>query len=358
MSGPSILFEGEWFARLVLDKRLNHPPPFKLDGPHALEVEISPIEDEEERSQLPDCVRCVARGRWTATEKIATGFESMSRGLLPDGRDPGPAWEEFTAALRTRPIGPGVTRVYSIADLYPEHVRAFVRDVQAELRDAALKILSIVRWRMNARGGHNPIRSERGLWLSLDDENYFPVHLGMDSFYGYSETHARIEPAIHEQIIGYALKDEAQPIGHELLREAFTTRDDKPRSALVVAIAALEVGIKEYIAAQVPSAEWLAFNLPSPPVVTLLTEYLPKLPTANGTYRIPPDGVVKILRKAVLLRNSVTHKGEANISPSSLVEIMQTVSDVLRVLDYYRGYDWSRDYVTSEIAKSWLGDRS
>lgn len=341
-------------VRLVLDKRLNHPPPFKIGGQHDLDLELSPIEDEKKRNEHPDCVRCVVRGRWTATEKITAALESMSRGMLPDGRDPGPAWEEFIAGLRNRQFAPGATRAYSIEDLYPEHVRVFVRGVQTELRDAALKILGIVRWRMDARGGHNPIRSERGLWFSLDGENAFPVHLGMDVSYGYSETHARIEPAIHEQIIAYALNDEVQPIGHELLREAFTTRDANPRSALVVAVAALEVGIKEYIAAQAPSAEWLAFNLPSPPVVTLLTEYLPTLPTTSGTYRVPPDTVIKTLKKAILLRNTVTHKGEAKISPGSLVEIMQTISDVLRILDYYRGYEWSRALVTDQIAKDWL----
>lgn len=354
VSGPLILFEGEWFVRLVLDRRLDHPPPFKLDGPHAIEVEFAPIEDAEERSRHHDCVRSIVRGRWSASKAVATGLENISRGLLPDGRDPEPAWKEFTTALLTMAIEPGVTRPYSIADLYPEHVRAFVRGVQTDLRDSALKILSIVRWRMDARGGHNPIRSERGLRFSLDGENTFPVHLGMDSYYGYSETHAIIESSIHDQITGYALNNEVQPIGQELLREAFTTREENPRSALIVAVAALEIGVKEYIAARAPSVEWLAFNLSSPPVVTLLTEYLPKLPAKNGIYRSPPDAVVSVLKKAITLRNSVAHKGLANIPASSLVEIMKTISDVLRILEYYRGYEWSRDYVTSEIARSWL----
>ena len=354
MSGIQIQFESEWFVRLVLEKNLNHPPPFKLGGPHELEVEISSIEDEKHQTEHPDSVQCVARGRWVATEKMKAALENMSRGLLPDGRDPGPAWEEFTATLMKKPMTPGATRAYSIEDLYPEHVRVFVRGVQSQLRDAALKILGIVRWRMDARGGHNPIRSERGLWFSLDGESAFPVSLGMDVYYGYSETHARIEPAIHEQIIAYAVGDKSQPIGHELLREAFTTREVNPRSALLVAVAALEVGAKEYISARAPAAEWLTFNLPSPPVVTLLTEHLPTLQTAVGEYRNPPDAVVKTLKKAITLRNSVTHKGKANIARDSLVEIMKTIADVLRVLDYYRGYEWSRAYVTEEVAKTWL----
>ena len=207
---------------------------------------------------------------------------------------------------------------------------------------------------MDARGGHNPIRTERGLRFSFDGENAFPVPLRLGVFHGWSETHARIEPEIHEQILSYATKNEAQPIGHELLREAFITRNANPRSALIVAVAALEVGVKEYIAARAPDAEWLAFNLPSPPAVTLLTDYLPKLQTAFGAFRLPPDAIVDMLRKAVTLRNSVTHKGKAKISQESPVEIMRTISDVLRTLDYYRGYEWSRAYVTEQIAKSWL----
>jgi len=354
VSNTTIQFKGEWFVRLLLDKRLNSPPGFNVGGPHEIEITVAPIEDENSQAENPDAVRCLATGRWSIDENLRTAFDHLSRGMLPDGRDPGPAWEAFLAAFLTKKIEPGATRIYSIEDLYPDHVRTFVRSAQSELQNVALRIIGLVRWRMDARGGHNPIRQERGLWFSLDGTVFFPVLVPFAPFHGWSETHARIEPAIHAQIVQYAQGDDTQPVGHVLLREAFTTRAENPRSALIVAVAALEVGVKEYIAARAPAAEWLVFNAPSPPVVTLLTDYLPRLPAASGACRSPPDTIIKTLKKAVLLRNSVAHKGEANISQASLVEIMTTIRDVLRVLDYYRGYEWSRAYVTEKVAKDWL----
>jgi hypothetical protein len=119
---------------------------------------------------------------------------------------------------------------------------------------------------------------------SLDAENAAPVSLGMDVYHGYAETHARIEPSIHEQIVAYAQSNETLALGHVLLREAYMTRMANPRSALIVAVAALETGVKEYIAARAPAAEWLAFNPSSSPVVALLSDYLTKLQAAREAW--------------------------------------------------------------------------
>jgi hypothetical protein len=106
VGGTPIQFEGEWFVRLVLDKNLSHPPPFKLGGPHELEITIAPIENATLTAEYPDSMRCVASGRWLANGTLTPAFEYMSRGMLPDGRDPDPAWEEFKTTLLTKAFPP------------------------------------------------------------------------------------------------------------------------------------------------------------------------------------------------------------------------------------------------------------
>src|SRR5438270_11607402 len=69
----------------------------------------------------------------------------------------------------------------------------------------------------------------------------------------------------------------SEPLAHALLREGWSQRRENPSSALLIGMAALEIGIKEYIAECVPDAAWLAENAPTPPIVNMLTDYLPTL---------------------------------------------------------------------------------
>jgi len=56
-------------------------------------------------------------------------------------------------------------------------------------------------------------------------------------------------------------------------------------------MAALEIGTKHLIAELAPDARWLALQMPTPPVVSILTDFLPTLPArllANGKAITPP----------------------------------------------------------------------
>ena len=72
-----------------------------------------------------------------------------------------------------------------------------------------------------------------------------------------------------------ALTDTDEPLGHELLREAILNRKANPRSSLVLAVAAAEVGFKQFAARVFPDAAWI-LELPTSP----LTEMLAKFPWA------------------------------------------------------------------------------
>lgn len=193
--------------------------------------------------------------------------------------------------------------------------------------------------------------------MSFDRSIWWPLPLEGEAMDTTTEIHACIEPSIHAELTEYVAKDLSQPLAHELLREAFSTRTKNPRSSLIVAITALEVGVKDYIARLVPNAKWLVFEAPSPPVVNILNEYLPALPSRapSGTFKKPPSRLVDTLKKGVKLRNSVIHQGKGNISLPTLREILDAVADVLRALDYHQGFPWSLEYVRAETRKEWEG---
>ena len=81
-----------------------------------------------------------------------------------------------------------------------------------------------------------------------------------------------------EEIVRMVESGDQEPVAHQLLREAWELRSSNPRSALAIGIAAAEIGVKDLIASLVPNAQWLVMEMPSPPVVKILREYLPMLP--------------------------------------------------------------------------------
>jgi hypothetical protein len=109
--------------------------------------------------------------------------------------------------------------------------------------------------------------------------------------------------------------------------------------------------VKELVASLVLDAEWLVGNLPSPPLVKMLEEYLPLLPvrcTIGGKALPPPQDALKSLRKGVTLRNQIAHAGGVTLKYETLEEVLLAVRDVLWLLDYYGGMEWAYEHVRDE----------
>ncbi|MDB4963443.1 MAG: hypothetical protein JWP01_3442 [Myxococcales bacterium] len=357
MSATDLYFEKHLFVRLVLDKRQG-PIRVNVGGAHQLEVLIRPLTTDEQTPERHEAVSCITKGVWPFKGSALSSLRNVSQDLMPDGKDPSDAWAEFMRGIYAEPFKPGSNKMRTMMDLYPQGLRDSLGEIRDELETAALTVVALVRWRMDARGGHDPVREDRGVRFSFDGTNWWRLPDPSHEMESWSETHAVIDAQIHAELEQYTARNLSQPLGHELLREAFSTRSKNPRSALIVTMTALEVGVKEYIADLVPDAEWLAFEAPSPNVVKMLGEYLPKIPSraASGVLNPPPKKVLETLKVAVTLRNTVAHQGKGNISIGRLSEIMATVADVLRVLDVHRGFPWSLKYVRDEVRKEWFGE--
>jgi hypothetical protein len=65
-----------------------------------------------------------------------------------------------------------------------------------------------------------------------------------------------------------------EPLAHQLLSEAWKQFSSSPRSALVLAVAAIEVGVKIYVTQRILGSEWLIENLPAPPIDKILSQYV------------------------------------------------------------------------------------
>jgi hypothetical protein len=125
-----------------------------------------------------------------------------------------------------------------------------------------------------------------------------------------------------------------------------------PRSALVVSLAAVEVGIKEVISALIPEASWLVENIPSPPLERLVTDFLPTLPVRGhlpGTSRVDPKKeLLDELKKAVRLRNELIHTGRSSPDGAWLDDWLALGSSLLYAFDSYSGKAWAGRRISPE----------
>ena len=223
-----------------------------------------------------------------------------------------------------------------------------VKDVSTRVGSRANSFLNeflrIVRWRNGVYGHHQLIRcAEEGLRWSQDGTTWRPVRGFIIGSLSLELLAVRYKTQLFDQITGMVLAEDYEPVGHELLREAWNLRDNSPRSALMLGVSALEVGVKAFVSKLVPSSEWLCFEMPAPPVVKMLQEYLPSLPVKlkiNDKVFIPRK-IIESLKKAVADRNRVAHKGMTVVNDESLADILMNVQMALYFLDYYAGHPWA-----------------
>ena len=231
-----------------------------------------------------------------------------------------------------------------------------VKEINTELNDFAHRTLRCARWRLGITDSAGPIRHSRGLewsddrykWYLVSDNLYAQLSFGIASHCWTPELMLAIETMVKEH--------QDEPEVRELFLEATSIRSGSPRSALVLGVAAAEIGLKRFIIERLPQTEWLLMNVPSPPIEKIL-EYMFPLAVGNGAYirvgaeeRAPfmPKSIVSELRKAIQLRNKLVHVGEIAPNSTTIDKILQAINDFLNLLDAYGGVRWALSNVSVE----------
>lgn len=322
---------------------------FDYNGPHNINVTLrAPSEQEQVVGHRSEHAFCTSTGQVEANPKNSEEFLRIaSNGVLgPD--DATPVALEYTGQDGTHIRLPGLSA-------FPEHFRTFIDGARRELADHARRTVSVLRWRADERGPHNPI-STRGMSWSFDRSFWHPApadHSARVRVLGL----LRPRPPVLEDVRRMVSAGESEPLHHDLFREAWEQSDSNPRSALVIGMAAAEIAVKQCISTLVPEAGWLATNLPTPPLVRMLVEFVPSLPARcriDSQVKAPPTAVIDAIKKGVTIRNQLSHAGSVNPTIDEVQEILRAVHDVLLLLDYYSGYEWALIFV-SDATRSQLG---
>lgn len=279
-----------------------------------------------------------AEGRCGINESVAARLAELGSGIVPSGSSD---WKTMDKTYRP---GDEFGNLVLPRRILPENVRNSLSTVERAI-DAALKLLvEYVRWRKAATRFRQPLGLllDQCRWRVASEEwRTLPQDL-----------HARFLDNSQVEIgsefvacLGKSIGEfRGEPASHELWREAWAIHGEGPRSALLMGVAAAEVGFKELTARLVPDAEWLVLNIPSPPLVTLIQEYLPKLPVRqrfDGEVRLPTKQNIDQLKKIVGRRNSAIHRGEP-VSVEEAESALVLIRQLLWLFDFYGGSDWAK----------------
>jgi hypothetical protein len=335
-------FKEELLVRLFVGE--NQQFRFEYSNPRKILLDFA-AEKLKERGALAEAI-CTALVEWNPSDSVREGFESLEAGKLPAGSKLPESHADI--ADSDGRLKPGHAAVPPSA--LPEALRSVTQQVGKEISDLTAATVKAIRWRLDYRGSHNPIRATRGLYFSTDGNKWTPLI----EFGGRMEVIGSVyfPKGVYREIEQILANGMTEPLGHELHREAWEQRYMNPRSSLIIGLAAGEVGCKECISILAPDARWLAENSPSPPLARMLQEYLPLLRgkcTFQGNILPPPDDILKSLRKGIEMRNRTTHVGTQSIFPTTLEEVLLAVKDVLWLLDYYSGSAWALDYIRTEV---------
>jgi hypothetical protein len=222
--------------------------------------------------------------------------------------------------------------------------------------------VSILRWRSGlSEGPADPLR-HRSEHLSHDGESWLEISMARSATitFGLPATPIEPSPEFEQRIVGLVSERSEEPLGHQLFREAWNQRGVHPRSALVIGVAAAEVGLKKLIGTLVPQAQWLVDEIQTPSLGKMLRKYLPSLPIKGkllGKKIAPPNNLIKKLERAVEYRNKLVHAGQAPPDREELEEMLRAVLDLLWICDVYVGQIWAAEYISHDTVVAWENEQ-
>ena len=327
------------------------------DSISSLALTIGKVQIDLRGEQAGNSVQLACRATFEAEPKqqIRDAFESLAANRLPPGSLPPDRWPKPLAQVA--PSGEILGRLRSVPpEFMPPAFQRFSANVQRDLIASANKAVGLLRWRSGELGPWRPFDQQALSW-SLGDGGWldFPGHTSLVlAYFAYLDLRSDAEQDLKQ----LAADGEGEPFAYELLREAWALTERNPRSSLLLAITALEVAIKQFIADRVEGSEWLVNNMPSPEVIAILRGYLPTLAPPSGApahaSRLEPlsDELLDLLRKRRDQRNKITHSPKAHRQAAKVAttERAQTavlaVRQVLLRLDIANGHDWAREHIS------------
>jgi hypothetical protein len=340
---------------------LSSPEPLLFEFGEA-RVELRPVADEAPSTEhAPRPLICTVAAPINVSDKRKRLLDQLVQGRMPDGSkgiDPDSAFPEEDAEFYAGIVDEQGNLRHGLPprQFLPETLNLLLEEASKITFDLAESTLRMIRWRAGLQGPPTILTRDLFIEWSEDDENWHGIWNGSTITVSVSG-----RSPFRDQWREFVERNTApipEPLGHELYHEAEFLLPENPRSAVLMLVTAAEVAVKQCIAALAPDTTWLMENMPSPPVVALLLDYMPQLNVvrAFGDRLVcpPPKEVSDELKAMIQVRNRLTHVGYAPPSQESLMRKFEIVRDLLWLLDYYVGQDWAMEHVSQRTREGFI----
>ena len=215
----------------------------------------------------------------------------------------------------------------------------FCDSINDMLTEYARNTITTLRWRLSLSGSHNPFQSFLWLYGSLDGSTWF--RLPTTTTVSVSDMLVpKVTQQLSEEIVGMVSNRILESVYHEIYRETALHSSSDRRAALVLGIAAAEIGCKKLVSNLVPNSTWLMSEIPSPPLISLLRDYLPII---EPRFSISPE-LIRVLEAGVQKRNQIVHGKSTSVDHKQVSSVLSAVKGLLFWFDFYSGYEWSEQY--------------
>ena len=231
----------------------------------------------------------------------------------------------------------------------PEQIVEICRDALSPLRDATMRVIELVRWRLDPdTWSGDSIKGEGSVqsWSS-DGMNWSSLGDTSDHNLVLVPSGARLSEESEIALNDLARSGAREPLGREIWHTGLGAHKGSDyRTSIILAVSSVEIGLKQFIIGAAPETEWLVTNAPSPPIFNIITEYLPELAAVDKAH-LPSKDLTDTIRKAVKRRNDFVHVGIKPKEKKPLpdrdesLKDLGAASDMLWLLDYYQGHDWA-----------------
>ena len=248
-------------------------------------------------------------------------------------------------------------------DLYPEKVQYFVTDTRDTAYTLIREFIHSLRWRQNIPTGHESLSYSLLYWTT--DQTPFRVipepviDVSFDAAVGI-EWDAPHQSEFQEL---WNSSQGGEPLGHQLLREAYHLAPIAPLSSILVVVTALEAGVKGFCAELVPGTSWLFEKGPTPPIDRILKDYVRRLidesPESIDLWNALSDHF-SAASKLIEKRNKMAHTGRIPDGTKDAIEYIKIVRDILYAFDILRGHDWAKEWLSRSVRlkMGWPAPRS
>ena len=332
--------------KLVIGFQEQEPLTFAIGDHQSTSVTIRPLTIEEKEKHKGELLMCTALTEQEPSSDVRLMFERLRSNQMPEGfkklkensaiDEAGRIQQNYTPAL----------------DLFPEEFQKFASAVHRKLNESIRLTAKVIRWRWAIKSSHKPINSTRGTCWSFDKQTWLPMPADLRLFGGGFEFYFKVSPRLRREMEALMNAGQSEPLSHEIFLEAWGLRSGNPRSSLIIGMCAAEIGFKQCIGKLVPDAEWLANNVPTPPLDRMLSTYLPLLPAKlkiEGRVLKPSRRIRTAIKNGIEARNRTVHVGSEPPKGEFLEELLLSIRDLLYLFDFYCGFEWALEYIRDEV---------